>query len=571
MPYLGNTFISPEDYHEYVKRGGNQAPTALSADVEARQRVESMKAPSWQGSQTLEQYNPALRRHTEEDFAQGLNLAMPTADEEAIRREAVRKRMQGTLDAINLEYNTLRAQAAERGKSREERMRSVVENKGLGGSGRGETKRTEMEEITDEELANVEKMRRAKVQEAEGVINTQAQAEIEAERAKMQGNAEKFLSIMQGIRKDSRDQALAIGKAGGSLKDLSPEAKQNLLTRGGFTDDSDLQLYIDSAREPKDQIKYEFKIAGNKLFGFGTDPITGDLKTIEKEIPAEFAEKDTTWKPQVVEGELWAFDESTGTAEKIGGPGKKPETGTTDLTEYAYAKDQGYTGSFLDWQRDMANLKAKAAGGAGGLTPGQTQSTINQIAGQFDNEPIVRNYNTVVEGYEYARSLANKKNPTSADDQGLIYAFAKAQDPNSAVREGEYTTVQKYSQSLAQTKWADLKRMAKNEPFLTAEARRNMVATIEAKYKTAKKNYENVYKEYQRRIGEVQSGKVVNPLTNYGAAFEEDLSDKALEEEFNQTQASSAFSPTASAQSTAVMAPKEQGFWAGTKKFLFGE
>ena len=51
------------------------------------------------------------------------------------------------------------------------------------------------------------------------------------------------------------------------------------------------------------------------------------------------------------------------------------------------------------------------------------------------------------------------KNPTSTNDQALIYAFAKAMDPTSSVREGEYATVQKYAQSFANQLGFDVNRL----------------------------------------------------------------------------------------------------------------
>lgn len=152
--------------------------------------------------------------------------------------------------------------------------------------------------------------------------------------------------------------------------------------------------------------------------------------------------------------------------------------------------------------------------GANGLTPGQINTTVNQIASAFDNEPVVKNFNIVKEGYDYALSIGAKSNPTSTDDQGLIYAFAKAQDPNSVVKEGEYITVQKYSQSLIQQKWADAKRMAQNVAFLTPEARKNMIATIKSKYSASEKAYQNVYNEYTRQVNDAYSG-APRQITNY--------------------------------------------------------
>jgi hypothetical protein len=166
------------------------------------------------------------------------------------------------------------------------------------------------------------------------------------------------------------------------------------------------------------------------------------------------------------------------------------------------------------------NPKTATPGGSGGgLTPYQVQTTVNQIVNQFDNEPVVKNYNTIAEGYNFAKTIADKANPTSSDDQGLVYAFAKAMDPTSAVREGEYTTVQKYAQSLIQSKLANAARFAANVAFLTPEARKNMVATINEKYQASKTNYDNIYKEYNRRIADAKSGTITGSVTDYGAAY----------------------------------------------------
>lgn len=201
----------------------------------------------------------------------------------------------------------------------------------------------------------------------------------------------------------------------------------------------------------------------------------------------------------------------------------KPSSQPSSVQEYEYAKSQGYTGTYNDYQTLDANRKASiaraGAGGTGGLTPNQTQSQITGIVNQFDSEPIVKNYNVISEGYQFANSLVNKANPTSADDQGLIYAFAKAMDPTSAVKEGEYISVQKYAQSMAQTGWANLQRMAQNVAFLTPEARKNIIATINSKFQASQQNYNNVYREYNRRLEDAKSGRVGGSLTDYGGAY----------------------------------------------------
>lgn len=178
------------------------------------------------------------------------------------------------------------------------------------------------------------------------------------------------------------------------------------------------------------------------------------------------------------------------------------------------------------WERDAGlpdgtlDNEVTKDGSNGGLTSGQIQSTINQITGAFDNEPIVKNFNILGEAKQFVNNLGNNTNPSSTDDQGLIYAFAKAMDPNSAVKEGEYLTVQKYSQSLVQKGWADAKRILSNEAFLTPEARKNMIATIESKFSASKQGFDNLYNEYNRKIEDAKSGNIGGSIPNYGQAWE---------------------------------------------------
>jgi hypothetical protein len=158
-----------------------------------------------------------------------------------------------------------------------------------------------------------------------------------------------------------------------------------------------------------------------------------------------------------------------------------------------------------------------------GLPP-NVQRRLDAAIKGFDAQPIVKTIQKQAEAASLAESFdPNTKNP--ADDQALIYAFAKAMDPDSVVREGEYATIQKYSQSWAQTFGFDMARIFSNTAFLTPEARANMKATILAKYKVGRAQYDNVRNEYGRRIDRI-TGKTggLEELTDYGAAFPQDHS-----------------------------------------------
>jgi len=194
---------------------------------------------------------------------------------------------------------------------------------------------------------------------------------------------------------------------------------------------------------------------------------------------------------------------------------------TTDMKEYALYIEQGGSGSFIDYQREVANLKRSSTNifvGGSGLDS-KTLTQVQGIANSFDNEQVVKNYNVIAEGYNFVRGLSDKStNP--ADDQALIYALAKALDPNSVVREGEYATAQKYAQSWVKAYGKTVTQALQGKGFLSEEARRNIKTTIGSRFQASKQNYDNVYNEYGRRINNITgSADGLDYLTNYGGAY----------------------------------------------------
>lgn len=151
--------------------------------------------------------------------------------------------------------------------------------------------------------------------------------------------------------------------------------------------------------------------------------------------------------------------------------------------------------------------------------PYKTQTKVDQYSRQFSNEAIVKKYNVVSEATQFASSLSDKSgNP--ADDMALIYAFAKAMDPDSVVREGEYATVQKYAQSWAQKFGFDAMRVLANTEFLAEGARANLKKTIAQRAEPITRQYENLRKYYAKRIDMATGQKDGEEyLPDYAGAF----------------------------------------------------
>lgn len=226
-------------------------------------------------------------------------------------------------------------------------------------------------------------------------------------------------------------------------------------------------------------------------------------------------------QPKEVGGNLLQLDPETGEYKTVY-QGTPKEDLPPSAKEYEYAKKNGFVGSYNDYQNMDANRRRSISNtyvSNSGLNS-KTATRVQTIAGQFDNEAVVKNFNVAAEGKEFADSLSDKtQNP--ADDQGLIYALAKALDPGSVVREGEYATAQKYSQSWIKAYGKGVEQAINGTGFLSEEARRNIKKTIASKFAASKKNYDNIYSEYGRRINkETGQDDGTDYLTNYGKAFQ---------------------------------------------------
>jgi len=181
------------------------------------------------------------------------------------------------------------------------------------------------------------------------------------------------------------------------------------------------------------------------------------------------------------------------------------QTGTGIVGEYLFYKRQMEASGlqpvdFNGYQTMDANRKAQIAKAASATGLDNTTLTkVQSIAGQFDNEAVVKDYNTIATQITFMDQLGQ----TPTDDIARIYAFAKVMDPNSVVREGEYATVQAYSTALLERYGLKAKRVWDNAGFLTTEARTFLNSTLEGRLKTQEKTYNNVASEYERRINKI--------------------------------------------------------------------
>lgn len=176
-----------------------------------------------------------------------------------------------------------------------------------------------------------------------------------------------------------------------------------------------------------------------------------------------------------------------------------------------------------------------------GLSPNAV-SLVYKMSDDFNSSPIVKNFNVIQQSNIAAKgvmkSIAERadKKATAGDDMTLMYLFAKAQDPNSVVRESEYANVADYFSSLPQNIQFQLSRVYKNTPDgrLTDESRKNVVRGLETLYKSNEQQYDQFKQSKTQQINNI-AGKEVAPyfIDTYENAVPPQADEEAASEGYS--------------------------------------
>ena len=163
--------------------------------------------------------------------------------------------------------------------------------------------------------------------------------------------------------------------------------------------------------------------------------------------------------------------------------------------------------------------KPVVAGSIGGgvlsSLPVSIQGKIIASAEKFGTSDIVKKYNATIDSINVVNGInASSKNP--ADHQAIVYSFAKALDPDSAVKEGEYETIKKYAQSLISRYGKEVSNAINGTGFLSEKAITDIKTTMNNLQTSRKPQYDNLYNERARTINNIAGSDVAKEvLTDY--------------------------------------------------------
>lgn len=382
-------------------------------------------------------------------------------DQKKIYRDTL-SQYQAQIDATNQIYQQQLNQAKLEGVGRLGSQRAISARSGTLGSDFGATQKENVVGYNRSIESAIQAEQNAKVAEIMGLARNQSSQEAAARRAAKEAGAENYLAYLAG-RTERRQSAL--GSLAGSF-----------LNQGLTPDDVDPTTLAQIAKQygvSVDEIKASFFDAQKAA---QSEAAANDLKTRKTEAEIAKIEAD------IASGKLITVGEGTMLY--------NIETGETFKNPKTYAPSGGGGGSYV---AGTTNPQLYA-----GLTSG-TATAVRSLVGKFSSEPTVQNFATIQEGYNFAQSIdSNTQNP--ADDQALIYSLAKALDPGSVVREGEYATAQKYAQSWVSAYGKGVTQALAGTGFLSKSARDNIKKVIEQKYAASANSYSNLSDSYNTRI-----------------------------------------------------------------------
>lgn len=190
------------------------------------------------------------------------------------------------------------------------------------------------------------------------------------------------------------------------------------------------------------------------------------------------------------------------------------------IQEYKFAVRNGYNGSFSQYQNEDANRKMaiqRAGQGIGLLSnlPTSIQGKLVTISDDFGKSDIVKRFNATTEALRTVNNIDPlSKNP--ADHQSIIYSFAKSLDPDSVVREGEYATVKKYSQSLLNKYEGEINQAINGTGFLSPKAIADIKLAMLNNFNSKKPVYDNLYQQTSAKLNSIAGSNVSDKLlVNY--------------------------------------------------------
>lgn len=372
-------------------------------------------------------------------------------------RKQVERQMQGTIDAINKQYEGQVRREEEAGAQDLARQRSMNLRAGLGGSDFGAANKAGVRDRTSANVRDIQANQDVAVGNAIMKIEEIANQRISMEQTATQ-NAFTNTMALQTFKQQQEDSARSLVKELGTagldmetIKTKDPDLYEKIITTSGLGE-VQAEALMNSARKTAQKIDYTWQVVGDKVLGYGVDPVTGDLKQVSQDLAVTVPKNySVSFAP---DGTMMMvpdrFDPNIPASQQVitAGNYSKPEASTVN-----------YGGYNEDQNKFISSLSDKVSKNE---TYKKTQNMLT--------------YKTNVE--------VSLNQGTGAGDLAAINQFQKVIDEGAVTRDQDVKLIQD-SQSLVNKLQTQAKKLAKGEQ-LSPELRSQMNTAVNSIYDAQK-------------------------------------------------------------------------------------
>jgi len=200
--------------------------------------ITTTKAPrypvdSTTGKTTTETQESPLQKARRELYG-SLDTSQLTDEGKSKIREQVREDFEAYFDAINAKYAQLFKQEEGAAAQRSGRTRAISSARGLLDSSFGTQAEKTTEEFNIESRKALENQKLSEISVVSQNMENIAQKEIEAERARISGNADKYIKFLEESQSEARANIERLAKSGAMVSDISEKDYAQLLKSSGY-------------------------------------------------------------------------------------------------------------------------------------------------------------------------------------------------------------------------------------------------------------------------------------------------------------------------------------------------
>lgn len=277
--------------------------------------------------------------------------ALQPVDETSIR-EQMRKNSQAQIDAINANYGDLISQEQNAGQDRSGQTRAINARSGTIGSDFGSAQEQKTGDFNKQQIKSLQDEQSVKIGAVTQNIEDRASQAIRDARSAATDKYNVDSKAYEAAQTQAKADLTALAGAGVNLdKQLSPQQKAALLKQAGYSSPDIAQLAYNSMKTAATRIDYKVeKLDNGKALFYGQDPQTGELKTlnVDLNIPQGYS-------PTMIGGQMYYKNDQTGDLTPAPLDDKLQ---TTDYKNYMLSKNQGgFKGTFEQWLTQDANRK----------------------------------------------------------------------------------------------------------------------------------------------------------------------------------------------------------------------